>query len=57
MIYHRVKKIARLLNEYDIRSAEDIQEDLKDLKTMYTAPSGERGYKLMVEVTDKWYKS
>jgi len=35
----------------------DRKEYAKDLKTVYTAPSEERGYELMVEVTDKWNKS
>ena len=38
-------------------SYKDRKEYAKDLKTIYTAPSEERGYELMVEVTDKWNKS
>lgn len=34
-------------------SCKDRKEYTKNLKTIYTHPSEERGYELMVEVTDK----
>ena len=50
-IVHQVRNTLKYV------SYKDRKEYAKDLKTIYTAPSEERGYELMVEVTDKWNKS
>ncbi len=50
-IVHQVRNTLKYV------SYKDRKEYAKDLKAIYTAPSEERGYELMVEVTDKWNKS
>jgi len=47
-IVHQVRNILKYV------SYKDRKEYAKDLKAVYTAPSEERGYELMVEVTKKW---
>lgn len=50
-IVHQVRNTLKYV------SYKDRKEYAKDLKGIYTAPSEERGYELMVEVTEKWNKS
>jgi len=50
-IVHQVR------NTFKYVSYKDRKEYAKDLKTIYTTLSEERGYELMVEVIDKWNKS
>ena len=50
-IVHQVRNTLKYV------SYKDRKEYAKDLKAIYTAPSEERGYELMVEVTEKWNKS
>jgi len=49
-IVHQVRNTLKYV------SYKDRKEYAKDLKAIYTAPSEERGYELMVEVTGKWNK-
>lgn len=50
-IVHQVRNTLKYV------SYKDRKEYAKDLKAIYTAPSEERGYELMLETTDKWNKS